>query len=174
MRPSFGACWLLAASLVQLDCGYHVSGRADLLPKRIRTIAIPAFANVTTRYRLAERLPAALTREFVSRTRYQIVADPNLADAILQGVVVNYVSYPVIFNPATGRASSVQATVVMQITLTERASGAVLLSRPNLEVRERYEISVDPAAYLEESDLALDRLSRDVARTVVSAILEGF
>jgi hypothetical protein len=33
---------------------------------------------------------------------------------------------------------------------------------------------VDPNAYFEESDAAMDRLSRDVARTVVSGILEKF
>ncbi len=145
-----------------------------MLPKNIQTIAIPAFANVTTRYKLTERLPAALTREFIARTRYRIVADPNPADAILRGVVVNYVSYPTIFDPATGRATGVQMNVTLEITLTERASGQVLFSRPSFDVRERYEISVDQRAYFEESDAALERLSRDVARTVVSAILEGF
>jgi hypothetical protein len=165
---------LLAAAVVQSGCGYRVAGRADLLPKNIRTIAIPAFGNVTTRYKLSARLPAALTREFISRTRYQVVADPNEADAILNGVVVLYSAYPTIFDPATGRASGVQLSVIMQITLTDRTTGAALFSRPNFEVRERYEISVDQEAYLEESDAALERASRNVARTVVSAILEGF
>ncbi|MEK7404986.1 MAG: LptE family protein, partial [Acidobacteriota bacterium] len=165
---------LAALAALAAGCGYHIAGRADLLPKNIQTIAIPAFANVTTRYKLTERLPAALTREFIARTRYRIVADPNPADAILRGVVVNYVSYPTIFDPATGRATGVQMNVTLEITLTERASGQVLFSRPSFDVRERYEISVDQRAYFEESDAALERLSRDVARTVVSAILEGF
>jgi len=42
------------------------------------------------------------------------------------------------------------------------------------EFRERYEISVDPAAYFDESGTAMQRVSRDVARSAVSAILEGF
>ena len=50
----------------------------------------------------------------------------------------------------------------------------MLFTRPSFEVRERYEISVDPRAYFEESDPAMERLSRDVARSVVSAILENF
>lgn len=173
MKRAAGVAAALAAALV-FGCGYHVAGRADLLPKRIQTIAIPAFGNVTTRYRLTERLPAALTHEFISRTRYQIVPDPKTADAVLEGAVVNYSAYPVIFDPATGRASTVQITVVLQVTLRERATGNVLFAQPGLEVRERYEISVDQRAYLEESDVALERASRDVARRVVSAILEGF
>ena len=43
-----------------------------------------------------------------------------------------------------------------------------------MEVRNRYEIAIDPRAYFEESDLGLERLSRDVARTVVSSVLESF
>jgi hypothetical protein len=165
---------VLALSVPLASCGYHVSGKADLLPKRIRTIAIPAFGNATTKYKLSERLTSALAREFISRTRYRIVADPNQAEAILTGSVINVFSYPTIFDPASGRASGVQVVVILQVTLTDRSNNAVLFTRPGFEVRERYEISVDPRAYFEESDAAMERLSRDVARSVVSAVLENF
>ena len=62
----------------------------------------------------------------------------------------------------------------LQIALRERATNKVLWERPHMEFRQNYEISVDPKAYFDESDVALDRLSRDVARTVVSAVLENF
>jgi hypothetical protein len=156
-----------------LSCGYHVGGRADLIPKDVRIIAVPAFQNLTTRYKLADKLSAALTREFLSRTRYQVVADPAHADATLRGAVVNYLSYPIVFDPKTSRASTVQANVTLSLTMVDRA-GKVLYTRPNLEVRERYEISVDQRAYFEESESAMDRLSRDVARAVVSSVLENF
>lgn len=160
--------------LLLAGCGYHAGGRADLLPRSIHTIAVPAFTNVTVRYKLTSRLPAAITREFLSRTRYRIVADANDADAILDGTVVNYNSYPTVFDPATGRASAVQLSVILSVILRERVTGKVLYQRLNMEFRERYEISADQLAYFEESDIALDRLSRDVARSVVSAVLENF
>ncbi len=43
-----------------------------------------------------------------------------------------------------------------------------------MEVRERYEIAIDPRAYFEESDTAIERMSREVARSIVSAVLEKF
>ena len=43
-----------------------------------------------------------------------------------------------------------------------------------MEVRKRYEIAIDPHKYFEESDLALERVSKDVAETVVSSVLEAF
>ncbi len=164
----------LATALALTGCGYHVSGHADLLPKKIKVIAVPAFANVTTRYKLANSLPADITREFLERTRYQIVAEPEKADAVLTGAVVNFAAYPTVFDPLTQRATGVLVIVNVQLTLRDRVTNAVLFSRPNMEFRERYEISVDPRAYFDESDAAMRRLSRDVARSVVSAILENF
>lgn len=157
-----------------VGCGYHVSGHADLLPKSLSTIAVPAFANGTIRYRLSDRMAQAITREFISRTRYHVIPREAEADAVLRGSVLNLLSFPTTFDTATGRAAGAQVAVIMQLSLTERATGKVLYSNPGMEVRERYEISVDPVAYLEESDTALDRLSVTAARAVVSAILENF
>ncbi len=88
--------------------------------------------------------------------------------------MINYVAYPSTIDQQTGRASGLQVNVTMQISLVERATGKVLFTRPSFDVRQRYEISQTAGAYFEESDAALDRLSRDVARDVVSAILENF
>lgn len=171
---ALAAGWLIPVLGALSSCGYHVAGRADLLPKGIRTIAIPAFGNLSTRYKLADRLPLELTREFHRRTRYEVVADPGAADAVLQGSIISYNAYPTIFDPATGRAAGVQLNIVLQLRLTERESGRILFDRPSFDARQRYEISVDQVAYFEESSAALERLSREVARGVVSAILEGF
>ena len=92
----------------------------------------------------------------------------------LSGSLINVFSNPTTYDPVTGRASGVQFIVQVQVELRERVSGKVLYNRPNFEVRERYEISVDPKTYFDESSGALTRLSRDVARTVVSGILEKF
>jgi hypothetical protein len=155
-------------------CGYRVSGRADLLPKNLHTIAVTSFTNNSTRYKLSDRLAADITREFITRTRYEIVADPEQADAVLSGAVIDYMAFPGIYNPDVGRSSTVQMNVHLNVTLTERATGAVLYSRQNFEVRERYEISPDESAYIEESDVALERLSRAAARAIVSGVLENF
>jgi hypothetical protein len=181
-RNTPARCGLLAPTLAILlsSCGYHVSGQADLLPKTIKTICIPAFTNATSRYKLTDKLPEALSREFVARTRYRIVSDPNTADAVLRGSVINYLSFTSVVdagttaNPGTGRASAVDLRVYMQVSLVERATGKVLFSRPNFEARERYEVSVQPGPYFDESDAALQRASKTVAQQLVAAILENF
>jgi hypothetical protein len=165
---------LILAALALAGCGYRISGRGDTLPRTIHTIAVPAFSNASIRYRLSDRLAAEVTREFITRTRYDVIADPSQADAVLTGTVVNYAAYPTVYDPSVGRSSAVQISVNLSVTLRERATGAVLFSRQNFEVRERYEISIDQQAYLEESDVAIERLSRATARAIVSAVLENF
>ncbi|MBZ5619458.1 MAG: hypothetical protein LAQ69_12155 [Acidobacteriia bacterium] len=166
--------WPLALALVAAGCGYHVAGHADLVPKDIKTIAIPAFGNTTVQHKLSQLISEDLAREFVSRTRYVIVADPEQADAILQGAVTKFDSGATIIDPVSGRATGAQVIVILQVSLTDRHTGKALFSRLGYEFRERYEISIDPQAYFDESGTAITRLSRDVARSVVTAILVGF
>jgi hypothetical protein len=165
---------ILAWAVCATGCGYHVAGRSDIMPQTIHTIAITPFANKTIQYKLAQRLPADITREFIERTHYKVVTDPKTADAVLDGAVLNFLSYPIIADQATGRATVVQCSAYLKITLTERATGKVLFTRPSFEARERYEISVDPQAYFDESGAGIDRLGHDVARDVVTSILEKF
>ena len=164
----------LFAVLAFTSCGYHVAGRADLVPQTVKTIAIPAWANGTTRYKLTDHIPEAISREFLTRTRYKVVSDVNQADAVLRGTVVKYSAYATIVTRDTGRATVVQLYLTMQVSLTERATGKVLFNRPSFDIRENYEISVDPAQYFDESDAALDRASQHVAQQVVSSILNNF
>ena len=167
------------------SCGYHVAGRADLLPKTIHTIAVPAFGNASTRYKLTDQLPAAIARELISRTRYRVVPNADAADAVLTGSVLNFTQELGVADPVSNQSSVMIVHVYLKVVLTERATGAVLFSRPNMEVRERYQIAVAPtnspsqsafdqSNFFEETDDALRRLATQTARQVVSGILENF
>jgi hypothetical protein len=176
---------LLLGLLLISSCGYHIAGKADLLPMHIQTIAVATFKNATTQYKLTDLIPGALTREFLSRTRYRITADPAQADAVLSGAILTIDRTPTVFNPritdpvmgkATGtdRATTVEISVVFQIALTERSTNKVIYNQPNLQFRERYEISTNTNDYFDESGFAFQRLSGAVARSIVSAVLEQF
>lgn len=155
-------------------CGYQTGGKGETLPATLHTIAIPAFKNVTTKYKLTGMLPQEIGREFIGRTRYRIVSDPTQADAVLEGSITRYYSSPTVYDPATSRSSGVQIIVWLNITLKERTTGKELYKRVGFDVKERYEITGDQQTYIDESDAALGRLSRSVARQVVSSILEAW
>ena len=172
------ACGVSIVALLILSglagCGYKTGGKGEALPATLHTIAIPAFRNITTKYKLTGMLPQDIGREFIGRTRYKVVSNPSDADAVLEGSIVRYYSSPSVYDPATSRSSGVQIIVWLNITLTERATGKVLFKRANLDVKERYEITGDQQTYFDESDAALGRLSRSVARQVVSSVLEAW
>ena len=175
------------------SCGYHVGGKADLVPKSIQTIAIPAFANASIRYKLTDELPRDIAREFLARTRFKIENDANLADAVLNGTVNSVATFPTIYDPISGKATSVQVIVQMSITLVERATGRVLYSNPSLQAKQNFDIAastiVSPGqvsngtsvndqisahGFFDESGPAYDRLGRDVAQQVVSSVVDNF
>lgn len=168
--------WLLCvgALLALTGCGYHVGAQGTLLPKSAHTIAVLNFGNNTTRYRLTDRVPAAIARELIARTKYRVTADADQSDLVLRGGIINYTAFPNVLDQQTGRAVGVQVSAFLQISLVEKSTGKVLFDRPFLEFRQRYEIATDQVQYFDESETAQDRLSRDIARYVVSAILEAF
>lgn len=171
----FSAVLLFAGALVAPACGYHVGGQADSIPKNIKTIAVPAFSNGSVRIQIAGLLSGDIVREFHSRTKYIIVTDPSQADAVLKGSVVNFATLGgTTTDPVTGRATSSQVILTLQFTLTDTHTSKVLVTRTGYEFRERYEISTNLTSYFDESDTALKRVSRDAARSVVTAILEAF
>jgi Lipopolysaccharide-assembly len=168
------AAGLLGSALATTSCGYRVSGRATRIPATVQTIAIPAFANQSQQYRVEQILTKAVVREFVTRTKYHIISQPGPdADAVLKGTVTSVLIAPVTFDSSTGRASTVLVTVGMRVSLVD-SKGKVLFENPNYVFREQYQLSRDVQSFFEEETPAMQRLSGDFARTLVSSVLEAF
>jgi outer membrane lipopolysaccharide assembly protein LptE/RlpB len=157
-----------------LACGYHLAGRGDRLPPDVKTIAVPIFTNSTSRYRIEQKVSAAVTRELIERTRFRVTPDPAGADAVLKGEIKEVRAGVVAFDLSTGRATTLQVQVLAQVDLIDEHTKQVLFSNHNYIFREEYQVSQNPSALFEEQDPALDRLSQDLARTLVTEILENF
>ena len=155
-------------------CGYHTAGHAVTLPANVQTIAIPAFVNQTQTYKIEQTLTAAVVREMVTRTHYRILNEPgDSADATLRGTVMTTSTSPLTYDSQTGRASSALVVVTARVTLTDR-QGKILYQNPSYLFREEYQVSSELSSFFEEDSPALERLSREFARTLVSNVLEGF
>ena len=155
-------------------CGYHTTTHYVRLPDSVHTIAVPAFTNQTRNYRVEQVLTSAVVREFVTRTKFRIISEPaDDADATLHGTVSSMQLAPLTYDSQTGRASSALVTVTMRVSLVDR-KGTVLFDQPNYTFREQYQVSRELTSFFEEDSPAVDRLSRDFARTLVSNILEAY
>jgi len=155
-------------------CGYHTAASTVQLPQNIRTIAIPGFVSHSQTFRIEQLLTDAVVREFDARTQYHVVHDLHSdADAVLKATVLSASASPLAYDSQTGRAISALVTVSLQVVLTDR-QGKVLFENPSYLFHDQYEISSDLPSFFQEDSPAVDRLSRDFARTLVANILEAY
>jgi outer membrane lipopolysaccharide assembly protein LptE/RlpB len=164
---------LLSLLIFCTGCGYHTTGKANLLPADLRTLAVPAFANQTQMYKIEQVLTAAVVQEFSTRTKYRVVTQPESADAVLHGAVLTTSTTPLTYDSKTGRAASVLVIVSMSVSLADK-QGKVLYENPSYVFREQYQVSQELSSFFEEDSPAFQRLSREFARTLVSNVLEAF
>ncbi len=162
-------CLLFSAS-----CGYHVAGTANRVPPDVKTIAVPPFKNMSSTFRIEQQLTSAVTREFLERTHFRILPNPADADAVLKGIVKDVRARAITFDINTGRATSLQVQVTADVKLEDTHSHKTLFSNSNYVFREEYQVSESPSALFEEDKPALERLSHELARTLVTDILENF
>ena len=179
---------LLAAILVVLatpllatlpGCGYSLAGRGSFLPDYIRTVGIPQLLNRTAFYDVEQILTDKIRTEFIGRGKYRVQPDTAGVDAILTGEVIGIYVQPVGFTDQQ-LASRYQFTLQMRVAFTDARTGQELWSNDALMFREEYELTtrgttaIEGAAFLDQERAAFDRIATDIARTVVTAILEAF
>jgi outer membrane lipopolysaccharide assembly protein LptE/RlpB len=165
---------VVAAVLSGVGCGYHVAGRASNLPSEWRTIAVPAFKNDTTRYRIEQRFTESVIKQFLQRTKYKIVQNAEEADAVLHGEVISIETNPMIFNATTGQVTMMLVTVHTKVLLVDNQTQKVVYKNDDMVFRDEYQISTDAREFFEEQDPALERMARDFAAQLVSNVVETF
>lgn len=167
--------WVVSAS----GCGYTLSGRGSFLPDYIKTIGIPTFANRTPIFNLETMVSDKVRSEFIGRGRYQIVPEANNVDAVLTGeITAATATVPVGVNQQQ-TAATYELTMTARAELRDVRGNKVLWENPALSFRQTYPSTgsqnpTDAAAFFAQDQNALDRMTSDFARTIVSAILEAF
>ena len=183
MSQSSRRSWLatIASAIVAgvaSGCGYSLAGRGSFLPASIRTVGIPQIENKTTFYRTEQVLTDKIRAEFIGRGKYKIVPDANGADALLTAELTNIFLQPVALTQGQ-LASRYLFTLTLRAQFTDLRTNEVLWSNEQLVFREEYDLqtaggAVEGATFLDTQANAFDRISTDIARTVVTAIVEAF
>jgi lipopolysaccharide assembly LptE-like protein len=153
---------------------YKPAGQGNVLPKHIKTIAIPAFSNPSLRFKVEQRFTQAMVDEVLRRTRsLNVVSAPEGADAVMEGSIRNFYYRPVLIND-TGRARMFDVTIVIALKVRDQVKNKVIFDNQSFTYRNEYEISGDPATYFNEEGPAVDRMAKDFAKSVMTTIMEGF
>jgi hypothetical protein len=177
--PAGALVWVLCLALAASGCGYSLAGRGSFLPAYIRTIGIPAFQNRSTVFNLETLLTEKVRAEFIGRGKYTVLPEATGVDALLTGEVTSVSVVPSSFNPQTQLASRYAITMTARIELRDVRENKVLWENPAVMFRQEYEATsgrsaTDPATFFQQDTDSLQRISREFARTIVSAILEAF
>jgi len=189
---------LLIFALLLSACGYHVAGHSSVMPTTIHTIAVPPMENKSTTFKIEQILTSATIHEFLAKTNYKIVSDPNGGDAVLTAKVLAMEVLPLLYqsqpqttsttNTNVAQATAMLITMKCEVTLTERDNDKVLYHTNNFVFRNEYQLSTagtnvsgvaNPSKnqveeFFQESQPALGRMAQDFATRLVSAVTENY
>lgn len=175
----FHKSWRMFALALTLLC---VSGFTECykpvtksgLPKRIRTIAVPAFQNNALRYKIETRFTDAVIKEIVRRGHgLRVQGDPAGADAVIDGVIKSFTFSGVLLDDQ-GRARIFEVTITAAVTVRDQTENRVLYDNQNYVFRGEFEFTNDPRSFFNEEDPAVERMARSFAESVVSTLVNGF
>jgi hypothetical protein len=176
-----GVLCVLCGGVFLDACGYTLAGRGSALPASIKSIGIPMFTNRTSVFNLETTLTTKVRAEFAGRGKYEMVPSATGVDALLIGEVTAVSIVPSAFNAAQ-LASRYAITMTARVELRNTHDDTVLWDNPGLVFRQEFDATgnqsaagaVDPTVFFGQDTNALDRISIEFARSIVSAILESF
>lgn len=169
------ASWLFCCLLVCLTgCGYTLVGQGSL-PKHIKTIAIPVFANTTLEKGVEDVITQALIEKFVKGGKARLVAE-NEADAILTGTIRGYKADEALTYNAKNEIASYKMVVTINAELRDMVKNATLWKIENLAEDGEFAggPEVNPSETQANKEEALKKLAVELAERVQSLALEGF
>jgi hypothetical protein len=158
-------------------CGYALAGRGSFLPDYIRVVGIPPWENRSSFSQVEQVLTEKVRTELIGRGKYRVIPDAPGSDAVLTGEILAISVQPVGFN-AQQLASRYLFTWTMKVAFTDAQTNMVLWSNDALTFRGEYELSARGTAidstFVDQERSSVDRIATDVARSVVTSILEAF
>ena len=177
-RAGIGLAACLA--VVTTACGYSLAGRGSFLPADLRSVGIPIIQNRTPFVQVEQTITEKVRQEFIGRRRsITILPQETGADAVLSAEITSMSVQPVGFTDQQ-LASRYLITLTMRGTFTDTRSGEVLWSNDALTFRSEYELNTRGSTafggseFVDQEKSSLERIGTDVARSVVTAVLEAF
>jgi len=154
----------------------------EILPKHIKTIAVPTFINRTARYGIESKLTDAVIEEFIRDGHLSIVKKQE-ADAILTGEIVTYVLEPLSYD-ATEVVEQYKLWVVVNLSFKDSTTGQVLWEEKResvngnliggIEGDVRYYVTPKAGRTVETEEEAQERLVIELADRVVRRTVYGW
>jgi outer membrane lipopolysaccharide assembly protein LptE/RlpB len=169
MKWSGSVALLVAVVLLAGSCGYSFR---PSLPANIKTVHIPTLQNRTQEPGVEDFVTSALRQAVVSSGLARM-ADPDRADAIMEGAIVGYSLTSLAFN-STANVTQYRLQLALALSLRDRVKNEVIWKQDRIEERADFPVTGQVTTTLVREQDAVRRAAVDVARTILSLAFEGF
>jgi outer membrane lipopolysaccharide assembly protein LptE/RlpB len=168
-------CLLAGAGLVAAGCGYHLVGTSSFLPEELETMYVATFENNTKWADMDQRLTEAVVQEWVRRRRFRMTEQAKGSDLVLRGLISSLRVAPVTFD-SQGRATKYQMTLTVHVRLEDVRGDEpeIVWEDKQFSRRTSYDVDVSAVNYFDRQVEAMEDVSREFSRALVTAVLEGF
>lgn len=160
---------LLLVVLLVGGCGYTVHGH---LPADVRTVAVPIFANRTTKPFVETEMTRALADAFATDGRLKLASRAQ-ADSVLEGEVIGYELVSIAFDPAAN-VRLYRLVVTMNVRFRDVRRNTLLFQQQGLTEKADFRVSGAVSETISREEIGLLAATRDIARAVVALAIERF
>jgi outer membrane lipopolysaccharide assembly protein LptE/RlpB len=166
----FGKLVIILLIALSSGCGYRLAARKGDVGAG-RTLAVPTFSNLTTTYRIEQRISEAVRQEFARSTHYKVTS-ADRGDVVIRGEVSGYGQSPTVFD-SRGRAAQYLVSVQLKVIITEAATGKTLFQNDAMTLRDYFQISQSAGDFVPEDPAALARMAERFASAVAAALVHS-
>ncbi len=157
------------------SCGYHLVGTSSFLPEELQLLYLANFQNKTSWSDVDQRLNESLAREWVRRGRFELVEERKKAQVVLEGIIRGISMVPVALDDR-GRATEYQMTLTVSVQFLDvrGEEPEVLWEDKAFSRRTSYEVDLSAVDFFDRQIQAMELVSENLSRALVTAVLEGF
>ena len=169
-------CLTLLADLERLRL---FAGRSRIVPARLhQDDRRAAVREQTSVFDIDRRVTEKVRSELIGRGKWVVKPDATDVDGLIGRHRRSIYLAPVAFN-AQQQATRYALTLAAQVEFKDVKANKVLWSNPSMQYREEFDVTtvspgLDATAFFGQDINALERMAREFARALVSAILEAF
>ncbi len=168
-------CLVVVLVLSVPGCGYHLVGTSSFLPEELQLLYLANFQNKTSWSDVDQRLNESLAREWVRRGRFELVEEQKKAQVVLEGIIRGISMVPVALDDR-GRATEYQMTLTVSVQFLDVRGDEpeILWEDKAFSRRTSYEVDLSAVDFFDRQIQAMELVSENLSRALVTAVLEGF
>lgn len=162
--------WLAVLGLLAAGCGYSLR---PSFPGNIRTVHIPVLENRTQEPGIEDFITQALTQAVLTSGAARIAPNPEQADGVLEGSIVEYSLTSLAFDRAAN-VTQYRLQIGLALTLRDRRRNEVVWKQDRIAERADFPVAGPVTTTLVLEQDAVRRAAVDISRAIVSLAFEGF